>query len=154
MKRRDFIIGIGAGMMGVMLPFKALASEYEYEEHEFYEHKSINRLQHRNNPTLLEQKHVPLLITRKEVRKGEFFNIKVKVGFMKEHPSTATHWIKKILLLVDGRPVAKMEYPRGVIAPAEASFKIRLDDEATIEAVAHCTLHGVWISEPVQVKII
>lgn len=168
MKRREFLKTTFLGFLGIGVT-DALASEYERrkrhheeeykEDHEcehYEEHhgkRELKRLQNRENPTVMEQKHVPLVIAPERVRSGKFFEVKVQVGFRKNHPSTPEHWITKIALLVNGKRWAKTVYPKGGVAPSEATFRIRLQSDATIEAVEHCNLHGTWISEPVRVKV-
>ncbi|RMG03241.1 MAG: desulfoferrodoxin, partial [Nitrospirae bacterium] len=102
---------------------------------------------------MLEQKHVPLIVAPEKVKKDEWFDLKVKVGFMKEHPSTPEHWITEIKLILNGRKVAKTEYKVGGVSASEATFRIKLTSDSTLEAVEHCNLHGTWISEPVKVKV-
>jgi superoxide reductase len=113
----------------------------------------INRLVNKERPSVLEQKHVPLIESPSEVDSGEWFIVKVKVGYMKEHPSTPEHWITRIKLLVDGQEIAMTRYHVGGIGSPEATFRIRLQRPVTLEAIEHCNIHGTWISEPVTVKV-
>ncbi len=113
----------------------------------------INRLQSKESPSALEQKHVPVVDAPASVKPGDWFDAKVKVGFMQEHPSTEGHWITMIKLLVDGKDVAVTEFKSGGISASYATFRIKLDIASTIEAMEHCNLHGTWISQPVSIKI-
>ena len=114
----------------------------------------INRLMNKENPSVLEQKHVPQIEVPTEVESNEWFDVKVNVGFMKEHPSTAEHWITWIKLLVDGQGIAMTRYRTGGIGAPQARFRIRFQRSATIEAMEHCNIHGTWISEPVKIRVI
>jgi len=116
--------------------------------------KNIMRLKNRENPTVLERKHVPAIIAPHMVGAGEWFEVKVKVGFMMTHPSTPKHWITKIVLLSNGQKIAETEYPVGGVAASEATFKIRLNQSARLEAIENCNLHGTWISDPFEVKVV
>lgn len=151
MERRDMLkifLGVFAGMgLNRIIPSSA-AVAYKGEK------ENINRLRNRKNPTELEQKHVPEIKVPSKVKKGEYFEVKIKVGFMKEHPSKANHWITMIKILVDGKEVAKEDHFIGGVSPSEASFIIKLVKSASIEAIEHCNLHGTWISDPVKVKVI
>ena len=113
----------------------------------------INHLSDKSNPSMLEKKHVPLVSAPSKVKKGEWFEVGVKVGFEVEHPSTPGHFIEEITLIVNGHKVAKLENEQGGLTSPYGFFKIRLDSPSTIQAVAECNLHGKWISEPVDVGI-
>ena len=147
MKRRDFIKGTLL-TAAVMASGRAFASEYE-EKHD----KGLNRLTNRDNPSVLDQKHVPAIEAPGTVQSGQWFDVKVNVGFMKEHPSTPGHWITKIKLLVDGSELIESEFKKGGVTSSGALFRIRLDKRARLEAIEHCNLHGTWISDGVDVKV-
>ncbi len=147
MNRREFIKG--AVITSAVLSSGSLnAAEYEHEDE-----KIINQLVDRENPSVLEQKHVPVIKIPRTIEAGAWFDVQVKVGFMREHPSTRGHWITSIKLLVDGKEITETGLKKGGITASFAAFKIRLDKGATLAAVAHCNLHGKWISGPVSVKV-
>jgi superoxide reductase len=102
----------------------------------------------------MEQKHVPLIEAPSSVKQGAWFNVDVKVGFMKEHPSTPGHWIRKIKLLVNRKEVAETEYRTGGMSASAASYRIRLEKTSTVEAVEKCNLHGTWISDEVTIAVV
>lgn len=79
--------------------------------------------------------------------------MKVKVGFMKEHPSTSGHWITMIKLLVNGKEIARADFKEGGISAATATFRVKLHTSSTLEAVEHCNLHDTWISEAVKITV-
>ncbi len=156
MKRRDFLKVLPVAVVGTLTAGSLFASEYEhrgeYRDDED-DRKRLNRLKNRANPSVLEQKHVPLIEAPKKVKAGQWFDVRVKVGFMREHPSTPKHWITKIKLLVDGREIAKEKHYEGGINSSEASFRIRLQRSATLEALEHCNLHGTWIGDPFRIEV-
>jgi superoxide reductase len=143
MERRDFIKA--AAVAAVMVASKGQTSFAAEEE--------FLRLKDKANPSALEQKHVPGISAPDTVKAGDWFDVKVKVGYMAEHPSTLRHWITYIHLRVDGKDVASVEYPMGGMLSPETVFRIRLDKPTVIEAVENCNIHGTWISEPVHVKV-
>lgn len=147
MKRRDFIKGALLATVAISSG-KTFAGEYGEKSM-----KDINRLTNRDNPSVLEQKHVPSVEAPDMAESGQWFDVKVNVGFMEEHPSTPGHWITMIKLLADGKEVSKSEFERGGISAPEAKFRIRLDKSAKLEAIEHCNLHGTWISDPLNIKI-
>ncbi len=163
MERRDFLKG-ALGGLALLAAFKE-AGAYDFKEKvKEYKEKYMPgsggegggflRLKNRENPTLMEKKHVPAIIAPRVVGAGEWFEVKVKVGFMVTHPSKPDHWITKIYLLCDGKKVAEMKYPVGGVGASEATFKIRLHKSAKLEAVENCNLHGTWISDPFEIKVI
>jgi superoxide reductase len=147
MNRRDFMKGALISS-AVLASGKVIAGEYEHSGE-----KKLNRLSSKDNPSVLEQKHVPVIDAPGTAGAGTWIDVKVKVGFMKEHPSTPGHWITKIKLLVDGDKAAKTEYKKGGMTASSATFRIRLDKTSSLEAIEHCNLHGTWISDKVEVKI-
>jgi len=149
MKRREFLKGAILST-ALLASGKALATK----GYSGIGKKGLLRLKNRENPTVLEKKHVPAIEAPGKVTKDEWFGIKVRVGFMTVHPSTPEHWIDEITILVDGVEVAETDFEVGGVFAPEASFKIRLNKTSTIEVIENCNLHGRWISDPVAVAII
>ncbi len=147
MNRRDFIrsslIAASALTAGT-----ASAGMYGSKKNE-----AVNRLSNRENPTVLEKKHVPAVMAPQEVTSGEWFTVTVDVGFAAKHPSTPGHWITMIKLLLDGQEIGKTTYEKGGMSDSKAVFTIRLDRASKLEAVENCNLHGTWISDPFEVKV-
>ena len=145
MKRRDFI-------KGVILTTTVLAAGrpqvFAYDGH-----GNLKRLENRENPSALEQKHVPGIEAPAKVPADKWFDVKVRVGYKKEHPSTTGHWIRLIKLLVDGKEVSRHTFETGGVSPSATTFTIELAKTSKIEAVADCNLHGVWISDPLEIKV-
>ncbi len=105
------------------------------------------------NPTSLEKKHVPLVEAPAKVKKDEWFEVRVKVGYMLPHPSTPEHWIDEIKLLVNGKEVAEIDNEAGGITSSDGCFRIRLQAPSEIKALIHCNLHGTWTGESVKVNV-
>ncbi len=115
--------------------------------------KEYLRLKNKKNPSVLEQKHVPAIEAPKNVYSGDWLDVKVTVGFMKDHPSTPKHLITMIKLLVDGREVARTDFKVGGVSSPFAIFRIKIEKTSTLEAVENCNLHGTWISEPKKIAV-
>ncbi|MBF0536832.1 MAG: hypothetical protein HQL03_01110 [Nitrospirae bacterium] len=144
MQRRDFLKGaVAAGV--VLTSGKLLADEGKGEP--------LLRLKRKDRPSVSEQLHVPIVDAPDKAKAGQWIDVNVKVGFMKEHPSTSEHWITFVSLLADGKEIAKAEYPVGGIVSSSATFKIKLDKSVKLEAIENCNLHGTWISEAVKVEV-
>jgi len=152
MNRREFIKG--AVLTAAFLSSgKALAGIYDEDEGEESGDEDLLRLQNREDPSVLEQKHVPAIESPGQVKKGEWFDVKVKVGFVREHPSKPDHWITFIKLLLNGQEIAKTGFPVGGVSASSATFRIRLGETSKIEAIENCNLHGTWISDPVTIEV-
>jgi superoxide reductase len=147
MQRRAFIKGTILAT-AVLAADKVFAGKYDSPGS-----TTLNQLTNRESPSVLEQKHVPALEVPQKVEAGSWFDVKVKVGFMQEHPSSPGHWITEIKLLLNGAEVAKTEFKKGGITSSFTSFRIRLEKTSTVEAVEHCNLHGTWISDSVKVEV-
>ena len=113
----------------------------------------IKRLENREDPTISEQKHVPAIEAPEKVNSGEWFDLKVKVGFLKDHPSSPEHWITMIKLLIDGKDIAITNFKVGGKAAPIARFRVKLLKSSTVEAIEHCNLHGTWISDKINIKV-
>jgi len=148
MNRREFIKG--AVLTAALVSSGKAFASYEGDESGG---GPLLKLQNRENPSVGEQKHVPGIEAPGQVKKGEWFDVKVKVGFMKEHPSKPEHWIPFIKLLADGDVIAKAEYPVGGVAASSATFRIKVEGKTRLQPIAHCNLHGTWIGDPVTVSV-
>lgn len=151
MNRREFLKG--AALTAVLTSSGSALARASEKKGSPKEDKDLLRLMNRKDPSILEQKHVPAVEAPDTVKKGEWFDVQVRVGFMKEHPSTPDHWITLIKLLVNGREAAVTENKVGGITWPHATFKIRLEETATIEAIENCNLHGTWIGDPVTINV-
>lgn len=151
MKRRDFVKN-AIFMAAFMSSGLALATD-DAETERAQQDTGLLRLRNRENPTVMEQKHVPGVEAPSKVKKGEWFDVSVRVGYMKEHPSTPEHWITWVKLLVNGREAVKTEYKEGGVSWSHATFKIRVQETSTLEAIENCNLHGTWIGDPVTVAV-
>jgi superoxide reductase len=121
MKRRDFIRN--AVVMAALVSSGSALAEVEGQGSGPKIGGDLLRLQNREEPTAMEQKHVPGIEVPEGIKKGEWFDVVVRVGFMKEHPSVPEHWIEWIKLLVDGQQVAKTKYKYGGVSWSHAALK-------------------------------
>ncbi len=153
MERRQFVKASAAGAV-ILLAGKAVQASGP-DNGPLRRMAKINSLVNEDNPTVLEKKHVPLVTVPKSVVKGKWFQVRVKVGFMIEHPSKPAHWIDRVELQVGGKKVAEIINVAGGITSPNACFNIRLDKpgDVKLEAVADCNIHGTWLSEPVYTRV-
>ena len=113
----------------------------------------IKKLANREDPTISEQKNVPAIEAPEKVNLGEWFDLKVKVGFLKAHPSSPEHWITMIKLLIDGKDIAITNFKVGGKSAPIARFRVKLVKSSTVEAIEHCNLHGTWISDKINIRV-
>jgi len=105
----------------------------------------IQRARDPQNLTSFEQTHLPLILFPKFVKRGERFEVVVKVGKV-DHPMTNEHYIICVRLLYIGDKVVECKKLR-LPGPSEAKFNISLEKDSVIKAQVECNLHGAWESE-------
>ncbi len=147
MERRTFLKGIAAGSALAVTSATALTSVVQADD------DIIHRLVNRANPSTMEKKHVPAIEAPASVKKDVWFKVKVKVGYLIEHPSTRQHWIEEIKLMVDQFEIAQTEFEVGGFCAPYAEFTVRLSHDTILRAEAECNLHGTWESEPFHIKV-
>ncbi len=147
MKRRAFIKN--TAILGAAAMSSAILSDSGHAD----EKGPVQTLKDPANPTTLEKKHVPLIEAPGNVKKGEWFDVRVKVGYMIEHPSTTGHWIDEIELLVNGKKITELENEVGGVTSPNGLFRIRLQETSEIRAVIDCNLHGKWTGSSVKVTV-
>jgi superoxide reductase len=105
--------------------------------------------------TRVGKQHTPIVKAPRKVRAGQWFEVEVGVGYFQSHPNEPDHYIDAISLMVDGVEVASMKFQPGQGAP-RATFVIKIDEPgvAYLRGFGNCTLHGLWVSEPVKVEVI
>jgi len=95
------------------------------------------------NLTSFEQEHLPWILVPDFIKKGEEFEVIVKVGEV-DHPMCPSHYVKWISLCDDKGLIKKVKLNHSSLS--EARFKISLDKDTEIKAREECNLHGVWES--------
>ncbi len=91
----------------------------------------------------LEMKHVPLIEAPARVRKGESFDLKVRIGRVL-HPMEMPHHIEWIHLFKNDRPLAEIELSLEGLNPV-ATVNLSLTESAKIDVKILCNLHGYWM---------
>ncbi len=101
------------------------------------------------------ESHAPSIEAPDEVRAGEPFQVRVRVG---PHPNTVEHSIRWVEVYVheEGRPFNPVHVARVELAPEyaepELTLTLRLKRTSTIYVLEYCNLHGVWEARK-QVKV-
>jgi len=105
----------------------------------------VNEALDPNNPSDLEKKHIPAIEAPREVRKGQYFDVRVAVGKAQAHPNEHTHFINAIELYADETGLARVDLTAGLACP-RATFCVSLRHPVEeLRALAHCNLHGAWM---------
>ena len=96
-----------------------------------------------------KEKHVPMITAPSSVKAKEPFMVTVEVGKTVPHPNTKDHHIKWIQLFAkydDSRYVIELgtfNFGAGFAQP-KVTVPVMIEKSATIFALEHCNLHGVW----------
>ena len=98
-----------------------------------------------------KRKHTPVVEAPKEVKSGEWFDVRVIVGKDIAHPNTKEHWIEYVELWAGDFLVARADL-QPERAASEVVFRVRLEEPVGLKAYAYCNLHGLWQSEEVKVE--
>jgi len=102
-------------------------------------------------------RHMPHVICPDEVKRGEKFKIKVRLGNEYVHPDDADHFISVIQLWNRETLLAETRYTAGVYAQpshSEVDFYIVAPEVSmNLSAMSVCTKHGLWQSEDKPVKV-
>jgi superoxide reductase len=123
------------------------------EEKKEFSLTEINRASYPLNDMV--RKHLPIITTPGDVKKGKPFEVKIKVGGIDgvEHPNMLGHWINYVELFAGEIPIAKVEFAPVVTEQYEVTIKLVLEEKAMLKAFAFCNLHGLWESEQEDVIV-
>jgi superoxide reductase len=102
-------------------------------------------------------RHTPHVICNNQALRGEKLKFTVRMGEQYEHPDDPDHHIAYIQLWNRETLLAEVRYPAGTLgnkpAQAEVDFYIVPQVNMNLSAMALCTKHGLWQSEPIEVKV-
>jgi superoxide reductase len=100
-------------------------------------------------------RHMPVIVCEKSAKKGEKFAVNVRVGTEYTHPDDYNHYIKYVQLWNRETLLAQAEFSPGTLgnqkSQVEVTFHIIPKSSMNLAAMAYCTNHGLWQSEPVAV---
>ena len=104
-------------------------------------------------------RHMPHVFCADTVKRGEKFEVKVKLGEEYPHPDEADHFISVMQLWNRETLLAEARYTAGVFgnvpSHAEIDFYIVAPEVSmNLSAMSVCTKHGLWQSEDKPVKVI
>ena len=103
-------------------------------------------------------RHMPHVICPDNIKRGEKFMVKVRMGEEYPHPDEDDHFISMIQLWNRETLIAEARYSAGANGHrpnhVEVDFYIVAPDVSmNLSALAVCTKHGLWQSEDKAVKV-
>ena len=102
----------------------------------------IEKIEDPNNMTTSEKKHQPVIELVGDVKPGEIFMARFKVGEI-DHVMTPKHLIDWIEIYCDDQLVSRVEFT--AFAPkAHVELPLKTENSVTLTAVESCNLHGIW----------
>lgn len=104
-------------------------------------------------------RHMPHVYCPDTVKRGEKFEVKVKLGDEYPHPDDNDHFITMIQLWNRETLLAEARYSAGVFGnmpshPEVDFYIVAPDVSMNLSAMSVCTKHGLWQSEDKPVKVI
>jgi superoxide reductase len=103
-------------------------------------------------------RHSPFIHVNGDAKKNEVYQVTVKMGKEYAHPDDFDHHISQISLFNRQTKLAEATFLAGALNNQKGhqtvTFNIVLVQDAQLIAQSYCTKHGVWESEPVEVKVI
>ncbi|MGM0502084.1 MAG: class II SORL domain-containing protein [Bacillota bacterium] len=94
-----------------------------------------------NPENALEKKHVPLIDAPDTVKKGEPFEVTIKMGEI-DHPAEKDHFIQYVELYANYYQLGRVNFTPEM--RPEVTFKVKLEESCTLRAYEFCNLHGQW----------
>jgi len=105
----------------------------------------VNEAVDSRNLSDLEKKHIPVIEVPETVKKGEYFEVRVKIGKLLAHPNEYKHFIQFVELYADDTYLARSDLTAIRTCP-QVSFWIALQHPSKeLRAYEHCNLHGKWV---------
>jgi len=104
-------------------------------------------------------RHMPHVICDEQVKKGDKFRVKIKMGDEYPHPDDPDHYISVLQLWNRETLLAESRYTSGAFGnkPTHVEvdfFLVAPDVSMNLSAMSVCTKHGLWQSVEKPVKVI
>lgn len=102
-------------------------------------------------------RHSPFIHCESSAKKGEKFQVKVKVGNEYSHPDDFDHYIAYVQLWDGERLLGQATFTPGTLgnekSQVEVDFYIIPTKKLKLTAMSYCTKHGLWESDPIEVEV-
>ena len=90
-----------------------------------------------------DAKHTPKIEAPDSVKRGEWFQVTIRVGTGSMHPSLQEHFVRDIALYKDGVEISRA-YLHPVYSAPVVTFTIALDEGGSLRALAEPTHSAAW----------
>lgn len=104
-------------------------------------------------------RHSPFIHCANSAKAGEKFPVTVKVGNEYTHPDDADHFIESVQLFNGETILGEAKFLSGTLggtgskSQAEVTFNVIPAGSLKLTAMAYCTKHGLWESDPIEVNV-
>jgi superoxide reductase len=103
-------------------------------------------------------RHSPFIHCEDSAKKGEMFQVTVKMGNEYTHPDDFDHYIKSITLFNGETQLTHADFTAGALGGEKAHQTVTFNiiptgSKLKLVAHAYCTKHGIWESDPVEVAV-
>lgn len=105
-------------------------------------------------------RHSPFIHCPDSATKEQAFAVTVKMGNEYSHPDDNDHYIKTIQLYNGQTLLAEASFPPGSLGGngakgnAQVTFNVvPTAEKLSLTAMSYCTKHGLWESDPVEIKV-
>jgi superoxide reductase len=103
-------------------------------------------------------RHSPFIHCADQAKKGEKFKVKVKVGDQYSHPDDFDHYIAYVQLWDGETLLAQANFTPGTLGNQKSQVEvdfyiIPMKKKLKLTAMAYCTKHGLWESDPKEVEV-
>jgi len=104
-------------------------------------------------------RHTPIIECANEVKKGDKFKVKVRVGTNYVHPDDFNHFVNYIQLWNRETLLAETRFLPGTFGnkpnnPEIDFYIVAPEVSMHLTAMCLCTQHGLWTSEEKPVKVV
>jgi len=103
-------------------------------------------------------RHTPHIICKDTAKRNEKFRVKVILGEEYTHPDDPDHYIYYVQLWNRETFLAEIHFAPGILGnnqgQIEVDFYIVPQQSMNLSAMAVCTKHGLWQSDPKEVKVL
>ena len=103
-------------------------------------------------------RHTPVVICADDVKKGEKFPVKIRIGTDYQHPDNFDHFITYIQLWNRETLLAETRFLPGTfgnkpVNPEVDFYIVAPEVSMNLTAMCLCTQHGLWSSDAKAVKV-
>jgi len=108
--------------------------------------KQINKVKDRNNMTVLEKKHEPIIECPDTVKYNQPFEVKISWGKEVAHPDEPGHFIEWLELYTEDHLFLGRVDFTPMVCTGPVTLTVKLPHVTTLVAQLRCNLHGIWES--------